>query len=89
MDCTFDHLIEDYTQIVLDYDSLISYYEKMTEHELIEHINEMECSETADEIISTHYGLNPPDCYITGRDDQKIQPETSSQTVYSRIPSRY
>ena len=91
-DCTFDILVENYTDIVLDrmdskdleqyvWDSLTDYFEKMTEHELIEHINEMEDKETADDIIGACYGSNPPDCFIVGRD--------SSQSDYSRIPSRY
>ena len=100
-DCTFDALVENYTDIVLDrmdnkdleqyvWDSLTDYYEKMTEHELIEHINEMEDPETADDIIGSCYGINPPDCFIVGRDDvPKPQLADSSQTDYSRIPSRY
>ena len=58
-DCTYDQLVEDYADIVIDR------LENMTEKGLIDHINEVECDETADEIISTHYGINPPDCYIT------------------------
>ena len=91
-DCTYDILVEQYTEIVLDrmdikdlqqyvWDSLTDYFEKMNEHELIEHINEMECKETADDIIGSCYGSNPPDCFIVGRD--------GSQTDYSSIPSRY
>ena len=97
-DCTFDALVENYTDIVLDrmdnkdleqyvWDSLMDYYEKMTEHELIEHINEMEDKETADDIIGSCYGINPPDCYIPSRDDPVAR--DSSQSVYDRIPSRY
>ena len=75
-DCTFDQLIEDYADIVIDRmdfqelyefarETVIDRFENMTERQLIDHINEIECEETADEIISTHYGINPPDCYIT------------------------
>ena len=101
LDCTFDALVENYAEIVLDrmdnkdleqyvWDSLMDYYEKMTEHELIEHINEMEDKETADDIIGSCYGINPPDCFIVGRDDvPKPIASDSSQSVYDRIPSRY
>ena len=76
-DCTFDQLIEDYADIVIDRmdfqelyefarETVIDRLENMTERGLIDHINELECQETADEIISTHYGINPPDCFITG-----------------------
>ncbi len=100
-DCTFDALVENYTDIVLDrmdnkdleqyvWDSLTDYYEKMTENELIEHINEMEDKETADDIIGSCYGINPPDCFIVGRDDvPKPIASASSQSDYDRIPSRY
>ena len=77
-DCTFDKFTEDYAEIILDrmdskdleqyvYDSLIDYYQNMTEKEFIEHVNEMEDEETADELIGLYYGKNPPDCYITDR----------------------
>ncbi len=78
-DCTFDQLIEDYAELQANrlhedpdsayqfiYETLSAQYERMTERELIDHINEVECEDTADEIISTHYGINPPDCFITG-----------------------
>ena len=75
-DCTYDQLVEDYADIVIDRmdfqelyefarETVIDRLENMTEKGLIDHINELECKETADEIISTHYGINPPDCYIT------------------------
>ena len=75
-DCTFDLLIKDYTEINLDRmtnenmvtmcrASLTKYFESFTERELIDHINDQELEETADEIISSLYGINPPDCYIT------------------------
>ena len=93
-DCTFDQLIEDYAELQANrlhedpssayqfiYETLSAQYERMTENELIEHINEMECKDTADDIIGCLYGSNPPDCFIVGRD--------SSQSDYSRIPSRY
>ncbi len=98
-DCTFDKLIEDYAEIVTDrlyedpkslhhyvLETFVDYYENMTEHELINHINEMEDPETADDIIGSLYGTNPPDCFIVGRDDVATD---SPQTVYNRIPSRY
>ena len=100
-DCTFDQLVEDYADINLDRmdnaqmkqyvrNTLIDFYGKMTENELINFINDQELEETADEIISTHYGTNPPDCFIVGRDDVP-EPELvdSSQSDYDRIPSRY
>ncbi|OUV53030.1 MAG: hypothetical protein CBC73_05090 [Flavobacteriales bacterium TMED113] len=76
-DCTYDQLVEDYTEIMLDRmtpndlyefarESVMDRLENMSERELIDHINEVECEDTADEIISTHYGINPPDCFITG-----------------------
>ena len=75
-DCTYDQLVEDYADIVIDRmdfqelyefarETVIDRFENMTERGLIDHINELECKETADEIISTHYGINPPDCFIT------------------------
>ena len=74
-DCTFDLLIKDYTEINLDRMTdenmvtmcrhhLTKYFESFTERELIDHINEQELTETADEIISSLYGINPPDCFI-------------------------
>ena len=76
-DCTFDYLVKDYVEIELDRmnnndmeryirSSLTEYFSWFTERELIDHINDQEFEETADEIISTHYGTNPPDCFITG-----------------------
>ena len=75
-DCTFDKLIETYAEINVDrmdmgslidfaMETLVAYYERMSERELIDHINEMEDEETADDIIGALYGINPPDCYIT------------------------
>tara|TARA_B100000965_G_scaffold325784_1_gene288110 strand:- start:1306 stop:1551 length:246 start_codon:yes stop_codon:yes gene_type:complete len=75
-DCTFDQLVVDYTEINLDRmtnenmvtmcrASLTKYFESFTERELIDHINDQEHEDTADELICTHYGINPPDCYIT------------------------
>lgn len=76
-DCTFDYLVKDYVEIELDRmdnkdmeryirSSLTEYFNSFSERELIDHINDQEFEETADELISTHYGKNPPDCYITG-----------------------
>ena len=75
-DCTFDQLVVDYTEINLDRMTnenmvtmcrhhLRKYFESFSERELIDHINDQEHEDTADELISTHYGINPPDCYIT------------------------
>ena len=75
-DCTFDKLIETYAEINVDrmdmgslidfaMETLVAYYERMSERELIDHINEMEDKEDADNIIGALYGINPPDCYIT------------------------
>ena len=69
-DCTFDQLIEDYADIVIDRmdfqelyefarETVIDPLENITEKGLIDHINEVECDETADEISSHHYGINP------------------------------
>ena len=100
-DCTFDKLIETYAEINVDrmdmgslidfaMETLVAYYERMSERELIDHINEMEDEETADDIIGAHYGINPPDCFIVGRDDvPKPELGDSSQSDYSSIPSRY
>ena len=77
-DSVFDKFTEDYAEIILDrmdskdleqyvWDSLLDYYQNMTEKEFIDHVNEMEDEETADELISLYYGKNPPDCYITDR----------------------
>ena len=76
-DCTFDLLIEEYAELQANrlhedpatafqfiHETLVAYYERMTEKELIDHINEMECDETADDLIGTLYGINPPDCFI-------------------------
>ena len=75
-DCTIDLLIERYADVNLERmnqsqkdqyirSTLVNYYESMTEKELIYFINDQELEETADEIISSLYGINPPDCYIT------------------------
>ena len=77
-DSVFDKFTEDYAEIVLDrmdskdleqyvWDSLLDYFQNMTEKEFIDHVNEMEDQETADELISLYYGNNPPDCYITDK----------------------
>ena len=74
-DCTFDLLIERYADVNLERmnqsqkdqyirSTLVNYYESMTEKELIYFINDQELEETADEIISSLYGINPPDCFI-------------------------
>ena len=76
--CTFDLLIEEYAELQTQRlhedpatafqfinETLIAQYERMTERELIDHINEGECEETADDLIGTLYGINPPDCFIT------------------------
>ena len=76
-DCTFDQLIEDYAELQANrlhedpssayqfiYETLIMQYERMSERELIDHVNEMEDPETADDLIGTLYGINPPDCFI-------------------------
>ena len=97
-DCTFDALVEHYADLNLERmdrfqmkqyirSSLIDYYGSMTENELIHFINDQELEETADELIGSCYGTNPPDCYIPSRDDPELA--DSSQTDYSRIPSRY
>ena len=78
IDSQYDALVETYADIVLDrmdhkdmeqyvYDSLVDYFENMTEHELIEHVVEMEDS---DEIVTSIYGNYPvdPDQEIEGRD---------------------
>ena len=77
-DCTFDLLIEEYAELQTQrlhedpasafqfiYETLAMQYERMTEKELIDHINEVEDEETADDLIGTLYGTNPPDCVIT------------------------
>ena len=77
-DCTFDLLIDEYAELQTQrlhedpasafqfiYETLAMQYERMTEKELIDHINEVECDETADDLIGTLYGTTPPDCYIT------------------------
>ena len=78
IDSQYDALVETYAEIQLDrmdhehlqqyvYDDLVDYYENMTEHELIEHIVEMEDS---DEIVTSIYGNYPVDRdqEIEGRD---------------------
>ena len=76
-DSQYDVLIETYAEIQMDrmnhehlqqyvYDDLVDYYEKMTEHELIEHIVEKEDS---DEIVTSIYGNYPVnDQPLEGRD---------------------
>tara|TARA_B100001778_G_scaffold272681_1_gene234935 strand:+ start:308 stop:682 length:375 start_codon:yes stop_codon:yes gene_type:complete len=77
-DCTFDLLIEEYAELQANrlhedpatafqfiHETLVDRYENMTERELIDNINEWECKETADDLIGTLYGTNPPDCFIT------------------------
>ena len=77
-DCTFDLLIDEYAELQANrlhedpdsafqfiHETLVDRYERMTERELIDYINEWECKETADDLIGTLYGTNPPDCYIT------------------------
>ena len=77
-DSVFDKFTEDYAEIILDrmdskdleqyvWDSLLDYYQNMTEKEFIEHVNEIEPEETSDELISLFYVNNPSDCYITDR----------------------
>ena len=80
IDSQFDALVETYADVVADRlaedpkalyefcrETLIDYYENMTEHELIEHVVEMEDD---DEIVTTIYGNYPvdPDQEIEGRD---------------------
>ena len=79
IDSQFDALVETYAEVVADRlhntdslyefarETLIDYYENMTEHELIEHVVEMEDD---DEIVTTIYGNYPvdPDQAIEGRD---------------------
>ncbi len=78
IDSQFDALVETYADIVYSrmdykalqdfvYESLIDYYENMTEHELIEHVVEMEDD---DEIVTSIYGNYPVDPHqeIEGRD---------------------
>ena len=78
IDSQYDALVETYAEIQIDrmdygvlqqyvYDSLVDYYSKKTEHELIEYIVEMEDS---DEIVTSIYGNYPvdPNQEIEGRD---------------------
>ncbi len=100
-DCTYDLLIKDYTEINLDRMTnenmvtmcrhhLTKYFESFNEHELIEHINDQEDEETANDLISSLYGMNPPDCFIVGRDEEDwVTASANSQTDYDRIPNRY
>ena len=80
-DSQYDVLVETYTDMVIDRmdnrdleqycrDSLMDYYENMTEHELIEHVAEMEGDEDGCEIIESIYGNYPVDRdqEIEGRD---------------------
>ena len=80
IDSQYDALVETYADVVTDRlaedpkalyefcrETLMDYYENMTEHELIEHIVEMEDD---DEIVTSIYGNYPvdPDQEIEGRD---------------------
>ena len=80
IDSQYDALVETYADIVTDrlyedpkslyhyvHETFVDYYENMTEHELIEHIVEME---EDDEIITSIYGNYPVDRdqQIEGRD---------------------
>ena len=78
IDSQYDALVETYATIVLDrmdmadmeqyiYDDLLDYFQDMTEHELIEHVVEME---EDDEIVTSIYGNYPVDRdqEIEGRD---------------------
>ena len=79
IDSQYDALVETYADVVADRlaedpkalyefcrETLIDYYENMTEHELIEHIVEMEDD---DEIVTSIYGNYPiTDQEIEGRD---------------------
>ena len=80
IDSQYDALVETYADVVTDRlaedpkalyefcrESLIDYYENMTENELIEHIVEMEDD---DEIVTSIYGNYPVDRdqEIEGRD---------------------
>jgi len=80
IDSQYDALVETYADVVADRlaedpkalyefcrETLIDYYENMTEHELIEHIVEMEDD---DEIVTCIYGNYPVDRdqEIEGRD---------------------
>ena len=82
-DSQYDVLVEQYADIVTDRlaedpkalyeftrETLVDYYEKMTEHELIEHVAEMEGDENGCEIIESIYGNYPvdPNQEIEGRD---------------------
>ena len=80
IDSQYDALVETYADVVTDRlaedpkalyefcrETLMDYYEKMTEHELIEHVVEMEGD---DEIVTSIYGNYPVDRdqEIEGRD---------------------
>ena len=82
-DSNYDALVEQYADITTDRlaedpkalyeftrETLVDYYEKMTEHELIEHVAEMEGDEDGCEIIESIYGNYPvdPNQEIEGRD---------------------
>ena len=82
-DSNYDAMVEQYAEIVTDRlaedpkalyeftrETLVDYYEKMTEHELIEHVAEMEGDEDGCEIIESIYGNYPvdPNQEIEGRD---------------------
>ena len=81
IDSQYDALVETYTEMVMDRmdmrdlenyvrEDLIDYYENMTEHELIEHVAEMEADEDGCEILESIYGNYPVDRdqQIEGRD---------------------
>ena len=81
IDSQYDALVETYAEIQLDrmnhedlqqyvYEDLVNYYSGMTEHELIEHVAEMEGDEDGCEIIESIYGNYPVDRdqEIEGRD---------------------
>jgi len=100
IDSQFDALIEMYADVVADRlaedpkalyeycrETLVDYYENMTEHELIEHVVEMEDS---DEIVTSIYGNYPVDGdqEIQGRDVTSYslkEGETLSFPVHSPI----
>ena len=81
IDSQFDSLCVTYAQINAErmdteqledyvYEDLVNYYSGMTEHELIEHVAEMEGDEDGCEIIESIYGNYPVDRdqEIEGRD---------------------
>ena len=79
LDSQFDQLIEQYTDHVCDSmdigalldmarDSIMQSYEKMSEHELMDFIQDMEGDEFAADLIGSIYGNFPPDQPLEGRD---------------------